>query len=102
MLMHRDILIIPQRVKMICCWRQVAFQRDLQFGKGTLFDLLLTDILHNIDMWLVGLEHQEKPNGVMAQINRPQNTVLFVEINQGWKCTVLLGNLSNYHSTKSE
>ena len=70
------------------------------FVKRALSDLLPTDIIHTIDMWLVGLKNCAKLNAVVAQINSPRNTVLRINYNRACKITLLFGNLSFYSPTQ--
>ena len=65
-----------------------------------LFELLLTDILHITDIWLVGLEHHDKIKAVARQLNSPRNTVLRVDANQVWECTIFFGKFASYNNIK--
>ena len=68
--------------------------------KGAFFDLLPMGILHNIDDWLIGIEHNKKFKTVVACIQIPRNTVLYIRAHKHWIPYLLLGNYFLYHETR--
>ena len=55
--------------------RKVVPQKDVHLKKGTLFDLLPTGIINDIDIWLIGLEYSVKLKAAVMRINIPHNPV---------------------------
>ena len=49
---------------------------------GTLFNLLPTDILHIIVIWLVGLEYRKNLNAAVSKVNILCSTILRIDANQ--------------------
>ena len=70
--------------------------------KGTLFYLFPTDILNDIDIWLVGLEHSVKLKAFMMQINIPLNTFPHLCAYKYWDSFLDLENWLIYHTIKYE
>ena len=69
---------------------------------GTLFNLLPTDILHIIVIWLVGLEYRKNLNAAVSKVNILCSTILRIDANQSWVHNISFRNLYNCHSTKYE
>ena len=61
-----------------------SLEKKHEIRKGALFNLLSTDILHVIYMWIVVLEHRVNLNSVMERLNISCNTVLSVDSNHSW------------------
>ena len=68
--------------------------------KGTFFDLLPTDIIRIIDIWIFGTENIIKFKAAVMRINRPRNPILCVYANHIWGCNIFFSNFSHYHMIK--
>ena len=75
-------------------------EKKRSIRKGALLNLLTTDILQIVDMWLIGIEHHKNLNSVVAKINGPINLVLFVGVNQALEFIIFFRNFSRYHLIK--
>ena len=59
--------------------------KQLNPTKASLFDILHTVILMDIEIWLSGLKHCDKFNAVALRINSIYSPVIFVIIQELWK-----------------
>ena len=60
------------------------------------------DIINDIDIWLVGLEHSVKFKVLVILINNPHNLILRMSTYQDWDNFMDFGNFSLYHTIKYE
>ena len=98
---HRAMLLFFWSVLLLCCRRKGALQKDAH-KKGTLFDLLPTDIFNGNKIWIVGIEHSIKLKAIVTQTNIPHNPVLRMLTYMDWDHFLKFGNLSFYHTIRYE
>ena len=58
--------------------------KQLKPTEASLFDILPTEILTDIDIWVSGLKHHDKLKAVVTKMNSLSNPILFVITHEIW------------------
>ena len=68
--------------------------KKLNPTEASLFDILPTVILTDIEIWVYGLNHCDKLKAVVSRITLIYNTILFTITHELWTPTTILGSTS--------